>query len=71
MIIDRMTNRDTDIDTLVEFATATLITTLRAAPRVDPSVRFAPEIVTALEEFSVKNRPPKNTSVPRRRRAQR
>lgn len=71
MIIDRMTNRDSDIDTLVEFATATLITTLRTAPQLDPSVHFAPEIVTALDEFSVKKRPRKNTSVVRRRRAQR
>lgn len=71
MIVDRMTNRDTDIDTLVEFATATLITTLRAAPQVDPSVRFAPEILTALDEFNVKKKPRKSPSVPGRRRAHR
>ncbi|MCW2650892.1 MAG: TetR family transcriptional regulator [Mycobacterium sp.] len=63
MIIDRITHHDTDIETLVELATATLVTTLLTATQLDSSITFAPEILHALNTFTIstaaQRQPPK------------
>lgn len=53
MMIDRITNRDIDVDALVELAAAALITTLRSASRLDPTIRFDASITRELEKFEV------------------
>lgn len=51
MMIDRITNRDIEIDALVELATAVLVATLRTAATVDPSIVYSPDVTNALESF--------------------
>lgn len=51
LMIDRIVHRDVDIDTIVELATATLVTTLRTAARLAPSITFAPEVSRELRTF--------------------
>ncbi|KWX21012.1 TetR family transcriptional regulator [Mycolicibacterium wolinskyi] len=51
MTIDRITNRDIDVDVLVELATAALVATLRTAAVVDPSIAYSPDVTDALESF--------------------
>jgi AcrR family transcriptional regulator len=48
MMIDRITNRDVDAEALVELAAATLVTTLRTAASIDPSIGLADEVIDAL-----------------------
>ncbi|WP_028935066.1 TetR/AcrR family transcriptional regulator [Pseudonocardia spinosispora] len=57
LMIDRITHGDLDIDTIVELATAALVTTLRTAARLDPSITFAPEVLRELDAFDVATRP--------------
>lgn len=52
-MIDRIRHGDVDIDTLVELACATLVTTLRTAAALEPSIDFAPEIIQIFDTFSV------------------
>lgn len=51
MMIDRITNRDIDVDVLVELATAALVAALRTAAVVDPSIAYSPDVTDALESF--------------------
>jgi AcrR family transcriptional regulator len=67
MTIDRILHRDTDIDTLVELACAALVTTLRTATALEPSIDVAPEIIQILDAFSVKS-PAKANRTKRARR---
>jgi AcrR family transcriptional regulator len=53
MVIDRILHRDIDIDTLVELACAALVTTMRMATTLEPSIDPAPEIIQILDAFSV------------------
>ena len=53
MMIDRITNRDIDIEALVELTTAALVTTLRTAAQLDPSIILATPVQDALETFTV------------------
>jgi AcrR family transcriptional regulator len=53
MMVDRIAHRDIDIDTLVEFAAAALVTTLRTTALLEPSISFAPSIVRTLDTFEV------------------
>jgi AcrR family transcriptional regulator len=53
MMVDRITNRDIEIDSLVELACATLVTTLRTAAFLDPSITFDPSVPEALDAFTV------------------
>jgi hypothetical protein len=48
-VIDRITNRDLDIDALVEPAAAALIIILRTAAQLDPSTTLAAPIRMELE----------------------
>jgi AcrR family transcriptional regulator len=60
MMIDRILHRDVDINTVVELACATLVTTLRAATVLEPSIDLAPEVLQILDTFHVN--PPTKTS---------
>lgn len=51
MMIDRITHRDADVDTLVELAATALATSLRTAAALDSSIAYAPEAVQALKEI--------------------
>lgn len=51
MMVDRITHGD--IDTLVEFAAAALVTTQRTAALLKPSISFAPSIEQTLDTFEV------------------
>ncbi|MEB3031074.1 TetR/AcrR family transcriptional regulator [[Mycobacterium] nativiensis] len=51
MMIDRILHRDVDIDTVVELACAALVTTLRTALKLDPSIDISPEGVQILNEL--------------------
>jgi AcrR family transcriptional regulator len=53
MMIDRITNRDVDIDALVELAAAALVTTLRTAAQLDPAITLAALIQDELDTFTV------------------
>ncbi|MGB3334261.1 MAG: TetR/AcrR family transcriptional regulator [Mycobacterium sp.] len=51
MMIDRILHRDVDIDTLVELACAALVTTLRTALTLLPSIDISSEVVHMLNEL--------------------
>ncbi|MFV8050944.1 TetR/AcrR family transcriptional regulator [Mycobacterium sp. 48b] len=51
MMIDRIANRDIEVDALVEFATAALVATLRAAADLDPAIVYSPDVAEALGSF--------------------
>jgi AcrR family transcriptional regulator len=53
MMIDRITNRDVDIDALVELAAAALVTTMRTAAQLDPAITLAAPIQDELDTFTV------------------
>lgn len=53
MMIDRITNRDIDSEVLVELATAALVSTLRTAASVDPSIAYLPPVRRALNAFKI------------------
>jgi hypothetical protein len=67
MTIDRILHRDIDIDTLVELACSALVTTMRTATALEPSIDLAPEIIQILDAFSV-NPPAKANPTKRARR---
>ncbi|MCW1824494.1 TetR family transcriptional regulator [Mycolicibacterium conceptionense] len=51
MMIDRITHRDVDVDTLAELAATTLATALRTAAALDSSIAYTPEAVEALKDI--------------------
>jgi hypothetical protein len=53
MMIDRITNRDLDVDVLVELAAAALVTTLLSASRLDSSITLASSVRDALDAFTI------------------
>jgi hypothetical protein len=53
MMIDRITHRDVDVEVLVELAATTLVTTLRGAAMLDPSLTLAAPVDDALDTFTV------------------
>jgi AcrR family transcriptional regulator len=53
MMIDRITNRDLDVDVLVELAAAALVTTLLSATRLDSSTTLASSVRDALDGFTI------------------
>jgi hypothetical protein len=51
MMIDRINSGDVDREVLVELAAATLVSTMKAALTLDPSIDLAPSIINALNAF--------------------
>ncbi|MGV0744492.1 TetR/AcrR family transcriptional regulator [Mycolicibacterium sp. XJ870] len=51
MMIDRITQRDIEVEALVEFAAAALVATLRTAAAVDRSIVYSPDVADALRSF--------------------
>jgi AcrR family transcriptional regulator len=58
MMIDRIANRDVDIEVLVELAASALVTTLRTAATLDPSITLADQVQDSLDRFTVGGAPP-------------
>jgi AcrR family transcriptional regulator len=71
MMVDRITHRDIDVDTLVELGAAALVTTLRTTALLEPSISFAPSIRQTLDTFEVDTggRPDEGADTARPRRA--
>jgi len=51
MMIDRITHHDIDAEVLVEFAVAALVATLRTATTQNPSISYAPSVLSALTAY--------------------
>ncbi|WP_166905296.1 TetR/AcrR family transcriptional regulator [Mycobacterium sp. DL440] len=52
MMIDRITHRDVDIDTLADLAAATLAVTLRTTATLDPSITYTSEAAAAIDAIT-------------------